>query len=176
MKKSKKEQLFIYLLYILTIIIFMIFKREKCLMILVGTAVIIYAFKRNIELSLLLGTIITLFFFGCFLNIKKNIYEGKDAETVKKEREAKKNKLRKGKKKGKSAVKQIELKEKEEELKADTKPPEQTEWDKIKMQNPEVKDVIGEPKEEETSDETTGEITGEKMTNMRNVEGMRSLF
>ena len=48
--------------------------------------------------------------------------------------------------------------------------------DKIKMQNPELKDVIGEPKEEETSDETTGEITGEKMTNMRNVEGMRSLF
>ena len=44
------------------------------------------------------------------------------------------------------------------------------------MQNPELKDVIGEPKEEETSDETTGEITGEKMTNMRNVEGMRSLF
>ena len=77
----------------------------------------------------------------------------------------------------------MEKKEKEEELKADTKPPEQTEWDKIKMENPELKDVIGEPKEEtkgeitgETMEESKGEITGEKMTNMRNLEGMRSLF
>ena len=187
MKKSKKEQLFIYLLYILTIIIFMIFKREKCLMILVGKAVIIYAFKRNIELSLLLGTIITLFFFGCFLKIKKNIYEGKDAETIKKEREEKRNKLRKGKKKGKSDVKQIELKEKEEELKADTKPPEQTEWDKIKMENPELNDIVDNKNEDETNEDETnenetteetqpGEITGETMRNMKNLEGMRSLF
>ena len=152
------------------------FKREKCLMILVGTAVIIYAFKRNIELSLLLGTIITLFFFGCFLKIKKNIYEGKDAETIKKEREAKKNKLRKGKKKGKGDVKLLEIKEKEEELKADTKPSKQTEWDKIKMQNPELNDIVGNKNEEETTGETKGEITGETMKNMINLEGMRGLF
>ena len=96
--------------------------------------------------------IIVSFIYGCY-SVREYFYEGNSArlaaEAAKKKREQRRAQMSKGRAKKKITVKQIEKKEKEEELKIDSRPDELTEWDKIKMDNPELKDIIGEPKEKE---------------------------